>query len=169
MSLRTIPAVRQVIYAALTSPAITYQVGWGGATNTLTDANVSPRPIWYSAVGGQPLTISPYIAFTIGGKAHMELLSERKLELKIWVSSTESDSDIEELYEQGIRARLHGADLEAIAEGLQMPPEPLTREQTDSLLGLTVRRCRETLVLPSDFSKDDGRWYLSARYELIAL
>lgn len=169
MSLRTIPAVRQVIYATLTTPPITYQIGLTGATNTLTDANVVPRPIWQASVGGKPLTISPYIAFAVTSRPHKVLIGERRLEVKIWVSSTLSDSDVEELYEQGVRARLHGADLESEPQNLIIPPADISRAGSGSLLPFTVRRCREMIAHPCDFSKDDGRWYISAVYELYGL
>ncbi len=164
MANRTLQAVRQAVYAALTSPALTYQINAGPAL-TLPAASIQNRPIW-SAVASGTEPPSPYVTFTVGGRGNIGRFSdERILDLKIWVSSSASDDDVTEIYE-AIRARLHLADQNGFDDGLA-PPD-LSRVATGSTLGVNVRECVEYRVLPAEFDKASGRWYLSATYMIVA-
>jgi hypothetical protein len=169
MSLRTLPALKQAVYTRLTNPPISYQINTQ-APITLTAKNVSPRPIWTPGVGGQPMPVSPYIAFSIGGKAHDVLIAERDLTMKIWVSSNSinaPDDEVSEVYE-AVRALLHGADDDVDAFET-FPPPTLSQAATATTLPLTVRRCREEHAFPVDFEPASARWYISATYRIVAL
>ena len=172
--MRTIQAVRQVIYAALTSPQISYMVNDDGPF-TLPVANVSARPTWAPAVGGQPDPPTPYVAFAVGGSGHDVMLAERAMRMQIWISSCSSnvapDDEVTELYE-AIREILHGADDDDDpGSWLQFRPPSLSRSDTAQTLGLAIRRCREMNpgALPADFEPSTARWYVSARYEIVAV
>jgi hypothetical protein len=170
MSFRTQQAVKQAVYSRLTSPPITYAIN-ASSPITLTAANVVSRAVWIPAVGGQPQAISPYIAFSVGGRAHEKLLAERDLKLKIWVSSNSldrPDAEVTEVYE-AVRALLHGADDEATSEWLQMAPPSLTRADGEGILGCVVRRCREVEALDADYEPNSARWYISATYRVVAV
>jgi hypothetical protein len=170
MSYRTLQAVRQAVYNALTAPPLSYQIN-ADAPITLGVANVSPRAVWTPAVGGQAMPLSPSVAFSVQGKAHEVLLAERDLRMKIWVSSNSvnaPDDEVTELYE-AVRSRLHGADDSANGDWLQFPPASLSRADGDGILGVAMRRCREIEVLTADFEPNSARWYVSATYEVIAV
>lgn len=171
--MRTLQAVRQVVYAALTSPQLVYTVN-DGSPITLPVANVSSRAPWNPAVGGSLQPPSPFVAFSVGGRGHDTMLAERQMRLKIWVSSNSTtvspDDEVTELYE-AIRARLHGADDEATSDWLQFAPPSLSRTDTAQNLGLAVRRCREvgSGALPAEFETTSARWWISAEYVVIAV
>lgn len=171
--MRTIQAVRQVLYAALTSPALTYQIN-DGTPITLSSQNVAARPVWTPAVGGGAQPPTPYVCFSVGGGGHETMLAERSLRARIWVSSNSADNppddEVTEIYE-AIRARLHGADDEATSEWLQFAPPSLSRSDTAQALGLAIRRCREMRpgAQPADFEIASARWYVSATYEIVAV
>lgn len=173
---RTLQAVRQVIYYALTAPPLTYSIN-GSSPITLSAANVSTRAPWNLAVGLTPQEPipTPSVAFTVEGKSPWQMIAERDMMLKIWVSSNSTnlpafagpDDEVTEVYE-AIRAILHGADDEAQTSEA-FPPASLTRVATDLALGLTVRRCRESHAFPADYEKDSARWWISASYRIVAL
>ena len=167
-SSRTTQALRQVIYARLTSPAITYSVN-DVAMPALTDINVSARPIWIPGVGGQPQPPTPYVCFSVGSApSQSTVFSEREMDLKIWVSATSSDDEVTELYE-AVRLRLQAADLEAEAWAA-FPPDVLTRPYTSGAsLGITIRRIREVRAMPADYNQNDARWCVSAHYKVTAV
>lgn len=171
--MRTIQAVRQVLYAALISPPITYNVNDVGPL-TLPAANVAARPVWSPAVGGSAQPPTPYVAFSVGGAGNATLLAERSLRMQIWVSSCSSDvapdDEVTELYE-AIRARIHGADDELTDNWLQFQPTSLSRSDTSQALGVAIRRCREMNpgALPAGFDTATARWYVSAHYEIVAV
>jgi hypothetical protein len=172
----TLQAVRQVIYYALTTPPLTYTIS-GSSPITLSAANVSTRAPWNMAVGLTPQDPipTPSIAFTVEGRSPTQMLAERDMMLKIWVSSNSTnlpgdvgpDDEVTEVYE-AIRAILHGADDEAQISGA-FPPPSLTRVATDLALGLSVRQCREIHAFPADYEKDSARWWISASYRIVAL
>lgn len=164
---RTRVAVKQAVYARLTSPPIGYSIN-NGPPLTVPAANVQQRAIWTPGVGGKAQPPSPYVAFSVGNTPHDTLMGERVLELKIWVSSTQSDSEVDEIYE-AIRALLHGADDEATPEWATFPPPTLSQVATSTTLALTVRRCREQRALAADFEPNSARWYVSAQYRIVAV
>lgn len=169
--MRTLQAVRQVIYAALTDPQIVYNVNNEGPI-TLPVENVSPRAIWNPAVGGQTQPPSPFVAFAVGGGSPDPFQNERKLRMQIWVSSNAStyqpDDECTELYE-AIRAIIHCADDEPHDDAIPKPS--LSRSTTATTLGVQIRRCREMApgALPADYEPKSARWYVSAHYEIYAL
>lgn len=171
--MRTLQAVRQVLYAALTAPPLTYQIN-DGAPITLSAQNVAARPVWTPAIGGGPQAPSPYVCFAVGGAGHSTLIAERGLRARIWVSSDSGsnapDDEVTELYE-AIRARLHGADDEATSDWLEFAPPSLSRIDTAHALGVAIRRCRELSpgAQPADYEPQSGRWYVSATYEIVAV
>ncbi|MHB1798061.1 MAG: hypothetical protein ACYCUI_07115 [Vulcanimicrobiaceae bacterium] len=165
MANRTLQAVRQAVYAALTSPPLTYQIN-AGPTLTLPAASIQNRPIW-SAVASGTEPPSPYVTFTVGGRGNIgRFTDERILDLKIVVSSTTSDDDVTEIYE-AIRGRLHLADQNGTDDGLA-PPDLSRVAVAGVTLGVNVRECIEGRVLPAEFEKASGRWYLSATYAIVA-
>ena len=171
--MRTLQAVRQVLYAALTSPPLQYAVN-DGPTITLSANNVAARPVWTPAVSGGSQPPSPYVAFSVGGGGNATMLAERTLRMQIWVSSNSGtnapDDEVTELYE-AIRARLHGADDDATSDWLQFVPPSLSRTPTAHTLGVTIRRCREINpgASPADFEPTSARWYVSAHYLIVAV
>lgn len=171
--MRTLQAVRQVLYAALTTPPLTYQIN-SGAPITLSAQNVAARPVWTPAVGGGAQPPSPYVCFSVGGAGHETLIAERLLRARFWVSSASGsaapDDDVTELYE-AVRERLHGADDDAQAGFESFAPPSLSRSATGQTLGVIVRRCREQPpgALAADFDDKSGRWYISATYEIVAI
>lgn len=170
MGTSTIQAVRQVIYLRLTTPPITYTIN-GNAMPALTAANVSGRPQYASAPGSGTIPPSPYIAYTVGVNKNFNRMGERVLNLKIWVSSNAleyGDDEVTELYEQGVRARLHTADTEG-ANGWPITVADLSRPDTSgSSLGVAIRECVENRMLPAGFEEKSGRWYVSADYTIVA-
>lgn len=169
--MRTIQAVRQVIYAALTSPQLVYTVNDGDPV-TLPVVNVSARPVWTPAVGGGTQPPDPYVAFSVGGGSPDAFQNERKLRMQIWVSSNSAtvspDDECTELYE-AIRLVLHCADDEPHDDGFPKPS--LSRTATATTLGVQIRRCREMSpgAFPADYEPKSARWYVSAHYEIVAL
>ena len=170
MSFRTGQAVNQAVYARLTSPPITYQIN-AGSPITLTAENVASRAVWIPAVGGQPVAITPYVAFTVGGRSHEMLLAERDLRMRLWVSSNsfnQPESEVNEVYE-AVRALLHGADDEAQSDWLQAAPPTLSSAGGGGILPVAVRRCREVEQMPADYETASARWYVSATYRIVAV
>lgn len=161
---RTLQAVRQALFRALTSPPLAYQIN-AGPVQTLPSTSVQNQPIW-SAVASGTTPPSPYVTFTVGSRGSIgRQTNERLLECKINVSSSGTSDDVTEIYE-AIRARLQFADANGSDDGFAAGD--LSAVPTPTTLGLSVRECREERVLPAEFEKASGRWYISATYSIVA-
>lgn len=158
--------MKQAVLARLTNPPLTYEIN-NGPQKTLPVANVQQRNIWTPAVGGKSQPPTPYVCYSVSSRSHESLIAERVLELKLWVSATSSDAEVDELYE-AIRGLLHGADDESQPQGNVIPPPTLSQAGSPTTLPLSVRRCREERSLDADFEPNSARWYVSAVYRIVA-
>lgn len=161
---RLIPAVRQAVGAALTSPPLTYAIN-NGSPQTLPTANIKPRAPWVGS-GARP---DPMVNFAVSSRGTVSLaLADRHLTLKVWVSATggsaptdpPGDDLVTEIYE-AVRGRLISPD----NSGRTL----WSRASAGSTLGVVIRECRETMMLAVDFDKDSNRWYCSAEFNVFAV
>lgn len=157
---RTLQSLRQRIFAALTSPLLTYTVN-DGSPQTLPAANVQPKAVW--EVG--KTAPMPLVCFTVEGReSPVRAFNERVLRLKLWVVSESGQSECSELYE-AVRAILHLGDSESVPDG----PANLSRKATGTTLALGMRECIETRVSGVDYERETNRWYLVAEYRIVAV
>ncbi len=159
----TVPALREVIYAALTSPPLPYNVDNGGSygTTTLPSGNVKPRSVWLNG----PNPPSPMVCFAVNSRGQRSRYVDPNLRVYVWAVA---DDELTAIYlYAGVRARLHLAD-DTGGGGPTFAPPSLSRVQTSAQLGVVVRQCEEDDAMPAEFDKDTGRWYVSAQYKIVA-
>lgn len=159
---RTLQAMRQAVYAALTDPQLSYTVN-AGAPTLLPVACVLPRYVW-EVDNAQP---EPFVCFAIAGSSSRapaveRWLGDRDLELQIWVVSAQGTDEVSEIYE-AVRGRLNYADQEQISAG-----RDLSRAATGSTLAIAVRDIRETWASDPGFEPVSNKWQMSARYKIVA-
>lgn len=156
--MRTLQAVRQAIYTALTSPQLTYQIN-ANAPVTLPIANVIPQSIELAGGAQAPM---PLIAIAIEGRGiPSRTVNDRKLGLRIWCVSSTGPDECTELYE-AVRARIHASDQDNNSYNMSRPP-------TGSTLGVVFRECIEERVSPIYFENETQRWYIRAEYRVGAI
>lgn len=156
--MRTIAALRQAVFAALTSPALSYTVN-NGAPQPLAAGNVRPGGQFVGA-GVAP---DPFVSFEISAGPTISLaIADRRVHIKVAVSSAAAGGDdlVTEILE-GVRARLISGP-----EGISA----LSRAATGSTLPVTVREIREVgTPLGAAFESVSQRWYASTEFSAIAL
>lgn len=160
---RTLQAAREILFAALTSPVVTYQQDQGDGTGfapiDLPAANVVPRSVWL--VGDTPPP-TPYVCFAVAGRGSTSrFIADRRLRIIFWVVGDYEDQ-ITELYE-AIRARVNFGDQDA-----GFFATDLSRVNTATQLGTVFREIVERTSYPADFDKTTARWQMVAEYDAIA-
>ncbi len=154
--MRTIPSIRQAIYAALTTVPLTYAVN-NGSPQTLDGSH-----IFGAAPVDVPEPPDPLVSVTVGGRGETSLqIAFRNLEIRVSVSSSQSGADdiVTEIYE-AVRARLISPN----AEGAS----PLSRTATGSTLAAIIATIKETNSMPAAFEPTSQRWYVNATLEAVA-
>jgi hypothetical protein len=150
MAQRTLTTVRQAVYAALTSPQLTYSVG-DGPVQTLPVENVLAN-----APGGPAGTTlpDPLVCFALGGRGIVSSsMPQRIVRLRVWSLSSTSSDLATDLYE-AVRARLI--------------PDGDDAGQFVTANGV-VSDCREMYVWHTDFDTTLQRWSLNAYLWLVAV
>ena len=157
MSLRTIQAARQAIFNILTTTPLTYTVN-NGQMQTVPLANIQSSAPWTLGATEPP---DPLISFVVSSNGVGELiLDDRRIEIKLWVSTKVGAGDhVTEIYE-AIRLRIVSG-----SEGIS----PLSRSATGSTLACNITEVHEKKVMYPEFEKDSSRWYISATYSAVAL
>lgn len=159
MSARTLSAIRQAVYTALTSPLLTYTVN-NGSAQTLPAANVFPMAPF--DMGDGSTKPDPLVNFQVTGRGKPSLqLSDRRIVIKVWVSTASgSDDTVTE-----IMAAIYGVLESPNAEGVS----PLSRAATGSTLAATIREVRETESIGATFEMMTQRIYADATFSAIAI
>lgn len=164
MARSTVQALRQRIFAALTSPPLSYSIN-GASPVALPTANVIPKVMWEIGITA-PM---PLVAYAVVGRGDPNIAigrntGVRKLELKLWVVSANSMSEVTSLYE-AVRALLNYADQDA-------PPGTADLSQAGTGgadQAITVQLLREVELIDPRYEVQTKRWYLSASYDVMAL
>lgn len=158
--MRTLQALREAVYSALTTPPLQYQIDTTSAPlQTLPAASVHAKAVWDA--GDPPM---PALAFSVSAAGNPSRLeAERTLTLRVWAISASTGDECTEIYEAA-RARLHTADQDA-------PPgiADLSRPSVGGALGLVVRELIEQRVSEASFDQQTSKWYVTAEYRVIAL
>jgi len=159
--MRTIQALREAVYSALTVPQLQYRINTDTAPLiALPIANVFSKPVW--DLGQNPPM--PALAFSVAVTGNISrLLPDRRMALKLWAISAKNGDECSEIYEAA-RARLHTADQDR-------PPgiADLSRVASGTTLQLVLRELIEVRVSEPSFETSSSRYYLSAEYNAIAL
>jgi hypothetical protein len=159
MSARTIQAVRQSLYSALTNPPLSYQVN-SGAIQTVPAANVyTMAPFDMPENADKP---DPLVNFTVLGRGVESLqLYSRRIEIKVWVSTlTGSDDDVTE-----IMAAIFGLIESPNSEGVS----PLSRAATATTLAVVVREVREIESIAPTYEVSTQRVFADATFHAIVV
>lgn len=158
MSARTLSAVRQMLFTALTTPPLTYTVN-NGAPQTVPAANVFTIPP-FDMLDTQNRP-SPLINFQVIGRGPVSLqLEDRRIEIKVWVSGTTGDDD--DVTE--IMAAIYGLIESPNADGVS----PLSRVATGTTLGVLIREVRAIDASAPAFDTISQRIYVDASFSAIA-
>lgn len=160
---RTLQAVREIIFTALTSPALQYYKDLGGGSGysllTLPTANVVPRAIWN--VGPTPPP-SPYICFAVRGRGQTSrYIGDRRMTATFWCVS-ELEDEVTELYE-AVRSKVNLADQDVGPFATDM-----STIGTLTNLGAIFREFIETNAYEPTWDRVTTRWQLVAEYSVIA-
>jgi hypothetical protein len=153
-------AVRQILFATLTSPPLVYKqdTGSGYSDITLPSTSVVPRAIW-NLVDNVPST---YVCFAIKGRgATSRAVADRRMVATFWIVGQDED-ECEEIYE-AIRARVHTGD--------QDPgffATDLSRAGDVADLGAAIIECVEQTAYPCDFDKTTARWMKVVTFSMVA-
>jgi hypothetical protein len=151
MAQRTLTTVRQAVYAALTSPQLTYAVG-DGPEQTLPIASVLT-----SAPGGPAGTTmpDPFVCFSVGGRGTIsQNVPARIVRVRVWCGSSASGDLATDLYE-AVRARL-------IADGDDAAP-------IIAAANGVISDSRERYVWYSQYDATLQRWVITAMLWLVAV
>lgn len=156
---RTLTAVRQAIYAALTSPLLTYVVN-GGAPITIPAANVFPiAPFDMGDGSAKP---DPLINFQVTGRGKPSLeLADRRITIRLWVSTASGDDDVVTEIMAAIYALIESPNAEGIS--------PLSRAAGSGTLATIIREVRETDSYAPTFEGQTQRIFADATFAAIAL
>lgn len=157
MKNRTVQALRQSVYAALTSPPLQYQVN-NASPVALPAANVIPKEVWLAGGAQAPMPLVCYVVSSIGNPSRT--ISDRQLMLKVWCVSSAGTDECTELYE-AVRSVLHTADQDG-------PAKSLSRAATATTLPIAVALCVERRAPGVAFEEKTQRWYCVGEYDVIA-
>ena len=157
---RLMQAVRQAIYKALTSPALSYQVNTD-LPKTLLNTSVIPRSVWLTGAETAP---SPLVAFAVSERPQVfNSVQYRTLRLSIWVVSSASEDECVELFE-ALRERLNLAD----DSGRALNQTPLSTVATNTNLGASITQCHILSVSAPDYDTTSKRWYCLSEFGITA-
>lgn len=155
---RTTQAVRQVVYEALTTSPLQYQIN-GGSVQTLPADNVIPRAVWLPGVAQAPV---PLIAFDVQPRGFTtRKLPDRNLRMMVWVVSSNGPDECTEICEAIVNL-LHTADQDS--EG----PAYIGRAAAAGILGVAVRKCECVGGSPTDYEAETSRWYRTLEFSIVA-
>lgn len=155
---RTTQAIRQIIYEALTSPQLQYQINAGSA-QTLPVANIIPHAVWLPGGSQAPMPAVFFDVQPMGFKTRK--LFERNLRLMVWCVSSSGPDECTEISE-AVMSLLHTADQDT--EG----PTDISRPTTTSALGSAVRKCECTRGSLTDYESETSRWYRTLEFSIVA-
>lgn len=158
MSARTLQAVRQAIFTALTVPPLTYTIN-NGSPVTVPAANVFTLAPY--DMGDKPIKPDPLVNFEVTGRGAQSLqLADRRVQIKVWVStSMGSDDTVTE-----IMAAIYGLLESPNADGVSS----LSRAATGQTLPVTIREVREIDSIGATFDIKSQRIYADATFHAIA-
>ncbi|MDB5042168.1 MAG: hypothetical protein JWN27_2894 [Candidatus Eremiobacteraeota bacterium] len=154
---RTIPAVRQAVFSALTSTAFQYVINAGAPITIPVSSFRAGKQFVGSGTPPDPFVT---IDVTDGG-AVTQALPDRHVRIKVTASTAAvgGDDAVTEIIEVAI-ARLRSGP-----EGISL----LSRAATGATLPATIREVRNAGGLPAAFEEQSQRWYASTEFTAIAI
>ena len=161
---RTVAAVRQAIYAALTTPPLGYQL-WNGtafAAALLPAANVVPKLTFNPGAADPP---SPLIAYAVSllAPTSRHLFGEQNLRATLQISASSSSDEVTEIAE-AVNARLNFADQEGGPWA-----GAISRAGAAGYLGVVVRWIEIERWSDPAFEEKSARWYVTLIYKIAAI
>ncbi|MBC5805625.1 MAG: hypothetical protein ACR2KS_10130 [Candidatus Eremiobacter antarcticus] len=159
---RTLEAVREAIYHALTSPPLVYTL-WDGTAfspKTLPATSVVPKAQWNTGAA----IPSPLVAFTVGRNAPFSAYVPLSvLTAKVWVSASSSSDEVTQIAE-AVNAILNFGDEQGSPYG-----KSLSRAGGAANLPVIFNKCVVTRQSDPAFEDKTNRWYVVIQYEVVAL